>query len=706
MSKPLSLTLLEKAEVKRRIYSRFREALSQANEEAPKTMHIPNNVYLRTAPPSPSPELDRDESRSSLGTFNETPPSVSAQLPPPDRTSPAGELYTDEPYHDGSSSAVEGEQRPQASRLVYDSARLDKTPLPGTSQTDLIFESRFECGNLRRAWRRVKEPEDCGGVYDLYLRPDDCSASHTQWFYFRIGNLRPYVPYHVNIVNFQKPTSLFQQGMRILMYSEGRGWYRGGKDISYCRNSLRTGRYQASRPYHSLSFTLQTDGDTTTLYLAYSYPYSYTALQQYLRDLMEEPARRKFCRRDVLCRSLAGNIVDIVTVTDFTKSEDMSTRKGVVITARVHPGESNSSWTLEGFLTFLTGCSPQAKRLRELFVFKVIPMLNPDGVINGSYRCGGSLDGSDLNRIWHSPSKKCHPTVFAAKQVIRRLSDERGLFVFVDLHGHSRRHNMFIYGCPPTPAAVEQVSTAVAHVSEQVFPRMLWRQAENFSFQDCKFTIQKSKENTARAVVNREFNCLNSFTLETSFSGADQGSRAGFHFNQRHYQEMGEQFCHCLLAYAEGSPSNSLQIAEQELLAYYPVTEEPQKPIVEGGRACREGRQPKKVRSKSRSTSSKRRPKLASHSPPTAPSTKGDNDPFGLLGENETGTGHNAAEYQRVAVSRVEHRTSTSVEVRGRSSRTTSKKSSQSLSRTFSALAVRSSESREAAKINQRKQSR
>lgn len=162
---------------------------------------------------------------------------------------------------------------------------------------DLIFESRFECGNLRRAWRRVKEPEDCGGVYDLYLRPDDCSASHTQWFYFRIGNLRyvqgpniavhgvdwfltfrstrPYVPYHVNIVNFQKPTSLFQQvtldskqrarsfltimaqGMRILMYSEGRGWYRGGKDISYCRNSLRTGRYQASRPYHSLSFTLQ-----------------------------------------------------------------------------------------------------------------------------------------------------------------------------------------------------------------------------------------------------------------------------------------------------------------------------------------------------------------------------------------------------------------------------------------------------------------
>lgn len=37
-----------------------------------------------------------------------------------------------------------------------------------------------------------------------------------------------------------------------------------------------------------------------------------------------------------------------------------------------------------------------AKYLRNNFVFKIIPMLNPDGVIIGNYRT--SLSGMDLNR--------------------------------------------------------------------------------------------------------------------------------------------------------------------------------------------------------------------------------------------------------------------------------------------------------------------
>ncbi len=44
-------------------------------------------------------------------------------------------------------------------------------------------------------------------------------------------------------------------------------------------------------------------------------------------------------------------------------------------------------------------------------------MLNPDGVINGNYRC--SLAGSDLNRRYKVPSKVLHPVIFSIKKLVR-----------------------------------------------------------------------------------------------------------------------------------------------------------------------------------------------------------------------------------------------------------------------------------------------
>lgn len=36
-----------------------------------------------------------------------------------------------------------------------------------------------------------------------------------------------------------------------------------------------------------------------------------------------------------------------------------------------------------GTVRYLLSTSPEAVRLRDRFVFKIVPMLNPDGVING-----------------------------------------------------------------------------------------------------------------------------------------------------------------------------------------------------------------------------------------------------------------------------------------------------------------------------------
>lgn len=100
--------------------------------------------------------------------------------------------------------------------------------------------------------------------------------------------------------------------------------------------------------------------------------------------------------RNTLCRTIAGNKCEYLTITSRDNVDKKSERRGVMFSARVHPGETNASWMMKGLIDFLVGDSVEAQVLREKFVFKIIPMLNPDGVINGNYRC--SLSGCDLNR--------------------------------------------------------------------------------------------------------------------------------------------------------------------------------------------------------------------------------------------------------------------------------------------------------------------
>ncbi len=101
---------------------------------------------------------------------------------------------------------------------------------------------------------------------------------------------------------------------------------------------------------------------------------------------------------------------------------DYIKKKHIVLTGRVHPGESNSSYMMEGFIDFITNSKELvAIELRKRIVFHIIPCINPDGVIAGNYR--GSLSGNDLNRSYIRPHEKLHPIVFAIKKLIKELSE-------------------------------------------------------------------------------------------------------------------------------------------------------------------------------------------------------------------------------------------------------------------------------------------
>ena len=125
-----------------------------------------------------------------------------------------------------------------------------------------------------------------------------------------------------NILNLCKPDSLYNEGMKILVYSERMaahkdiGWHRDGINIGYYGNGLkRSEKGGVARTYftHTFSYNFQYQHDT--VYFAYSYPYTYTDMIEDLNRIMADPIKASFCARKTLCESLAGNKVEYLTIT-------------------------------------------------------------------------------------------------------------------------------------------------------------------------------------------------------------------------------------------------------------------------------------------------------------------------------------------------------------------------------------------------------
>jgi len=449
--------------------------------------------------------------------------------------------------------------------------------------SSLKFDGNFESGNIEKSTRVLGREtlvagKGIGGVaqdlfspnsvdqeYDITLRKDLNTNGNIQWYYFSVE--APVISAHFpldtnnatrgppatasrisyplrvrfNIVNMQKNDSLYNYGMKPAVYSSnqerGEDWVHGGEDICYYRNGLTSvkGSVRRRRPIRSqytLTFTY-TFTKPDTVYFAHTYPYTYSDLQAYLTRLESSTIISSFFHRRVLAKTLAGNVCDMITITERSKDILESKKKpSIVITSRVHPGESNSSFMIHGLIDFLVSDSVEAIKLRKAFVFSIVPMLNPDGVIHGNYRT--SLAGTDLNRRYHDPHTFLHPTIAAFKSFIQSTVQRRSVYLYLDLHGHSKLKNSFLYGCDFTLKQEKLTKFASSQLSREeinqrriysrVFPKVLCELSNAskggyFSYRDSSFVMDHSKFGTGRIVCWGEMGIPASYTIEASFCG-------------------------------------------------------------------------------------------------------------------------------------------------------------------------------------------
>lgn len=142
-------------------------------------------------------------------------------------------------------------------------------------------------------------------------------------------------------------------------------------------------------------------------------------------------------------------------------------------------------------------------------------MLTIDGVIAGNYRTGFS--GLDINRMFGPNAKKrLNPEAYLLRDLAKA---EKKVSFFFDIHGHSNRKSIFMYG-PRYPLHSEH------YASIRFLPKLVQERSQMFRYFSCRFANEKTKQNCSRLCLNRELNLPQSYTLEASmFAWLDRETR-------------------------------------------------------------------------------------------------------------------------------------------------------------------------------------
>ncbi|KWX11941.1 Nuclear ATP/GTP-binding protein/ Zinc-binding carboxypeptidase [Giardia duodenalis assemblage B] len=322
--------------------------------------------------------------------------------------------------------------------------------------TELLFDANFESGNLSTT-ERIDDTE-----YNVFIKPD-FNLKVRFWFYFRVANITPKLPYIFHILSFSKGKTTFLSEQTPLVRSTSRNkWERIPRSQCFYYVSSKHKCY-TSNPV--LSFVFQFD-KVEDYFFAFSYPFTYSMLTKFNGRLINH--KLPFIRLFNIGKTLNGNDFpilvinqDIERILNYSASPaaldnasvpyEIQDKRIVWVSARVHPGEVPSSYILHGLLEFLISNSPVAKLLRNKVIFILIPMVNIDGVIAGFYR--GSAAGVDLNRTYYSPDSKQHPETYMMRSLYYELITHGNMRPYRALAAEARGSQV-----PPVPTNAQELS--------------------------------------------------------------------------------------------------------------------------------------------------------------------------------------------------------------------------------------------------------
>ncbi|OHS94052.1 Clan MC, family M14, Zinc carboxypeptidase-like metallopeptidase [Tritrichomonas foetus] len=436
---------------------------------------------------------------------------------------------------------------PVSLRLIRSTHELVYDPVTSLRSHGPCFSADFESGNLGQVFKIGPR------TYEIHLLPDPTRQYSALWYFFKVTNLTP-GEYIFHIVGFFRDEHQHDIGVLPTAYSEnqaarnGLGWFRIGQKLNFWRakNSPTNSNFSMnsnSGTEFALSFHFSVE-ETDTMYFSYLYPYTYSEMMFHLNRL-----RRPF-NYSILCSSSGGvdvpvllwdaevqrcvniNACTIKPVRTAMRSSSNYIKKKplIIIASRLHPGESNSSFAMEGFMNRLFSHHSESVRLRKHFSFLLLPMVNPDGVICGYYR--PTIHGDDANRVWKKPDKILHPIAYSFIKLLDILTQTKPPIFILDFHGHTAQCNAFTYGVDNPHVFMNNSQKLFPKIMSELCP--IFDEPASISFKPNDFPT------TMRVALHHRYKIPFAYTLEMSFGALSIGPDKNTQITPSQYRQVGQ----------------------------------------------------------------------------------------------------------------------------------------------------------------------
>lgn len=264
--------------------------------------------------------------------------------------------------------------------LIYNCSPKTKSEETDNNECDVLcFSTDFESGSIGKTTRIFQD------TWSLELKNDNDNSSlpnsFRTWWNVKVD----YIP---------------SSGAKLRFTKLGFPYYfvpvfsTNGKDWKHFPET-------SVKQINSTTIEVTLSGEQSSLWIARTFPYTTKDYKKYRDSIATNP---NVGISSLGNSPLKNSPIELLTITSNNQNPN---KKTIWIHARTHAAEVGSSYVLEGLINTILSESSLGNSLRQNYVFKIVPMHNPDGIILGNYRTNAT--SINLENQWLFDNKIFNP---------------------------------------------------------------------------------------------------------------------------------------------------------------------------------------------------------------------------------------------------------------------------------------------------------